>query len=180
MSAAAAVPIQLQPALHKLPHVLQPGIAVGGAEQKQFHDAASMTPTAVRNDSLQPENVAVQSILDAPSDDMSDPPPLAMDGEAGGPIPIRYSWTPSSDAEMYAEGFEDDNDEEEDETNYSSSSSIPEDNIQFDRVYALHNFLATVPGQATVDRGCPLVLLDDSNSYWYVLVGHHCELSDQC
>lgn len=62
-------------------------------------------------------------------------------------------------------GEEDEYDEEDD---LSSSPSIPDENIDFDLVYALHNFIATVEGQATVQKGNSLTLLDDSNSYWYV------------
>lgn len=56
--------------------------------------------------------------------------------------------------------------DEDDEDELSSSPSIPDENIDFDLVYALHNFIATVEGQATVNKGNSLTLLDDSNSYW--------------
>lgn len=68
---------------------------------------------------------------------------------------------------MYDED-EDDYDLEYEEE-LSSSPSIPEENINFDLVYALHTFLATVDGQATVQKGDHLVLLDDSNSYWWLV-----------
>jgi len=57
-------------------------------------------------------------------------------------------------------------DEEDEDDDMSSSPSIPDENIDFDLVYALHNFVATVEGQATVHKGNSLTLLDDSNSYW--------------
>ena len=59
--------------------------------------------------------------------------------------------------------------DEDDDDDLSSSPSIPDENIDFDLVYALHNFVATVEGQATVYKGNSLTLLDDSNSYWCVL-----------
>lgn len=62
------------------------------------------------------------------------------------------------------DGMYDEDEDEEDEL--SSSPSIPDENIDFDLVYALHNFIATVEGQATVNKGNSLTLLDDSNSYW--------------
>ncbi|GAA5855953.1 hypothetical protein JCM9279_005561, partial [Rhodotorula babjevae] len=51
----------------------------------------------------------------------------------------------------------------------SSSPSIPDDDIDFNLVYALHTFLATVDGQASVVKGDKLLLLDDSNSYWWLV-----------
>ncbi|KAL9934594.1 hypothetical protein V8E36_006369 [Tilletia maclaganii] len=70
--------------------------------------------------------------------------------------------------EQYSdEGGEFEEDMEEDE--FSSSPSIPDENIDFDLVYALHNFIATVEGQATVHKGNSLTLLDDSNSYWWLV-----------
>ncbi|KAK4058490.1 protein phosphatase regulator [Microbotryomycetes sp. JL221] len=51
----------------------------------------------------------------------------------------------------------------------SSSPSIPDEDIDFSLVYALHTFLATVDGQASVVKGDKLLLLDDSNSYWWLV-----------
>ncbi|WFD31452.1 Prohibitin-2, subunit of the prohibitin complex (Phb1p-Phb2p) [Malassezia sp. CBS 17886] len=75
------------------------------------------------------------------------------------------------DSAMYEEDdleddeYADDLDDEE----LSSSPSIPDENIDFDLVYALHTFVATVDGQSTVHKGDHLVLLDDSNSYWWLV-----------
>lgn len=44
----------------------------------------------------------------------------------------------------------------------------PED-IDFEYVYALHTFVATVEGQANATKGDTMVLLDDSNSYWWLV-----------
>lgn len=57
----------------------------------------------------------------------------------------------------------------EDEDDTGSELSIPDPNIDFDLVYALHTFAATVEGQASVVRGDALTLLDDSNSYWWLV-----------
>lgn len=72
--------------------------------------------------------------------------------------------------------YDDDDDEdneghEEDEEEDDSASvlSIPDPNINFDLVYALHTFAATVDGQASVVKGDALTLLDDSNSYWWLV-----------
>lgn len=60
-------------------------------------------------------------------------------------------------------------DEEQYSDELSSSPSVPDaSDIDFDLVYSLHTFLATVEGQASVSKGDSLTLLDSSNSYWYV------------
>lgn len=46
---------------------------------------------------------------------------------------------------------------------------MPDEDIDFEHVYALHNFMATVEGQASVSKGDSLTLLDDSNSYWWLV-----------
>ncbi|KAI9258235.1 hypothetical protein BY458DRAFT_557987 [Sporodiniella umbellata] len=60
--------------------------------------------------------------------------------------------------------------EEEDEaSDLSNSPTIPDENIDFSLVYTLHTFEATVEGQASVKKGDSLCLLDDSNSYWWLI-----------
>ncbi|KAJ1032529.1 hypothetical protein NDA16_000552 [Ustilago loliicola] len=73
------------------------------------------------------------------------------------------------DEMIYEDDDDDAQDMEDDESDLSSSPSIPDENIDFDLVYALHNFVATVEGQATVHKGNSLTLLDDSNSYWWLV-----------
>ncbi|KAL0948907.1 hypothetical protein HGRIS_009016 [Hohenbuehelia grisea] len=72
--------------------------------------------------------------------------------------------------------LEDDSDGEEREMDYmdedddvSSDLSIPNESIDFDLVYSLHSFAATVEGQANVVKGDSLFLMDDSNSYWWLV-----------
>lgn len=73
------------------------------------------------------------------------------------------------------EDEEDDQDSEEDElmiedaSSMSSSPSIPDENINFDLVYALHTFVATVEGQASVVKGDALILMEDTNIYWWLV-----------
>lgn len=43
------------------------------------------------------------------------------------------------------------------------------EDIDFEFVYALHTFIATVEGQANAQKGDTMVLLDDSNSYWWLV-----------
>lgn len=59
--------------------------------------------------------------------------------------------------------------EEEDASSMSSSPSIPDENINFDLVYALHTFVATVEGQASVVKGDALILMEDTNIYWWLV-----------
>ncbi|KAF9258904.1 hypothetical protein L218DRAFT_908878 [Marasmius fiardii PR-910] len=58
---------------------------------------------------------------------------------------------------------------DEDDDDGSSSLSIPNESIDFDLVYSLHSFAATVEGQANVVKGDSLFLMDDSNSYWWLV-----------
>ena len=53
----------------------------------------------------------------------------------------------------------------------SSSSSTPDGTIHHRLVYSLNNFTATAEDQASAIKGDPLVLMDDSNNYrWLVRV----------
>ena len=67
-----------------------------------------------------------------------------------------------SEGEEWEEYMDDDDDG-------SSSLSIPNESIDFDLVYSLHSFAATVEGQANVVKGDSLFLMDDSNSYWWLV-----------
>lgn len=51
----------------------------------------------------------------------------------------------------------------------SSSPSIQEDEIDFQYVYALRTFTATEQGQANAVKGDAMVLLNDTNSYWWLV-----------
>lgn len=70
--------------------------------------------------------------------------------------------------------LEDDSDEEvhdgeEYDDDDGSSLSVPNESIDFDLVYSLSSFAATVEGQANVVKGDSLFLMDDSNSYWWLV-----------
>ncbi|KAI8141534.1 hypothetical protein BJV82DRAFT_560738 [Fennellomyces sp. T-0311] len=73
------------------------------------------------------------------------------------------------DAYRAGDDYDDDDDTDEEEESVGSVLSIPDPNIDFDLVYALHTFAATVEGQASVVKGDALTLLDDSNSYWWLV-----------
>ncbi|KAI9281198.1 hypothetical protein BY458DRAFT_499872 [Sporodiniella umbellata] len=51
----------------------------------------------------------------------------------------------------------------------SSTSSVPDEDIDFSLVYALHTFVATLDGQTSVVKGDSMTLLDDTNSYWWLI-----------
>ncbi|KAL4917561.1 hypothetical protein BDW62DRAFT_82844 [Aspergillus aurantiobrunneus] len=71
--------------------------------------------------------------------------------------------------EDHSDGEDDDLLDDELMDKISSSPSIDDDDINFEFVYALHNFVATVDGQANASKGDNMVLLDDSNSYWWLV-----------
>jgi hypothetical protein len=64
-----------------------------------------------------------------------------------------------------------DDDIEEDDlmSRISSSPSIPDEDVDFEFVYALHTFKTTVEGQVGATKGDTILLLDDSNSYWWLV-----------
>ncbi|KAG0364001.1 hypothetical protein BG005_000033 [Podila minutissima] len=61
-----------------------------------------------------------------------------------------------------------DEDEEEDDEG-SETISLTEDDIDFNLVYAFHTFVATQEGQASVVRNDSLMLLEDTNVYWWLV-----------
>ncbi|KAJ4260567.1 protein phosphatase regulator [Fusarium torreyae] len=76
----------------------------------------------------------------------------------------------------YEESFEDDDSALSlpDDPNFIDSGWAIEclqevEDIDFEFVYALHTFVATVEGQANATKGDTMVLLDDSNSYWWLV-----------
>jgi hypothetical protein len=76
----------------------------------------------------------------------------------------------------YEESSEDDDSEISfpDDPNFVDSGWAVEclqdtEDIDFEFVYALHTFVATVEGQANATKGDTMVLLDDSNSYWWLV-----------
>jgi hypothetical protein len=66
-------------------------------------------------------------------------------------------------------GIEIEEGEDNESFTFSPSPSISDGEIDFEFVYALHTFIATVEGQANATKGNTLILLDDSNSYWWLI-----------
>lgn len=74
----------------------------------------------------------------------------------------------NSDDEMDGDG-DDDGMDDDMMGGVSSSPSIDDEDIDFQFVYALHTFVATVEGQANATKGDTMELLDDTNSYWWLV-----------
>lgn len=79
-----------------------------------------------------------------------------------------------------ATGADDDSDDDSDDFSFSDDPRFVDsgwggeclrevEDIDFDFVYALHTFVATVEGQANATKGDTMVLLDDTNSYWWLV-----------
>ncbi|PGH06757.1 hypothetical protein GX51_02198 [Blastomyces parvus] len=75
----------------------------------------------------------------------------------------------SADEADITDGESDDQFDDDMMDKISSSPSIDDEDIDFEFVYALHTFVATVEGQANATKGDTMVLLDDSNSYWWLV-----------
>ncbi|KAI0435180.1 hypothetical protein F5Y09DRAFT_336934 [Xylaria sp. FL1042] len=79
----------------------------------------------------------------------------------------------------YVPSDDDDEEEEEDfsfiddcrfiDSGWGGECLQDAEDIDFEFVYALHTFVATVEGQANATKGDTMVLLDDSNSYWWLV-----------
>ncbi|KAF1921283.1 hypothetical protein BDU57DRAFT_592148 [Ampelomyces quisqualis] len=88
-------------------------------------------------------------------------------------------WTTDSDADSWDEHMDNDDDASNDVSFSEDSRFIDSgwggeclretEDIDFEFVYALHTFIATVEGQANANKGDTMVLLDDSNSYWWLV-----------
>lgn len=87
----------------------------------------------------------------------------------------------SDDLTVPYEGSTDDDDDDDDDNFLQSNDPRfidsgwggeclhDTEDIDFELVYALHTFIATVEGQANATKGDAMVLLDDSNSYWWLV-----------
>jgi hypothetical protein len=104
----------------------------------------------------------------------STPPPMAKY-----PDEEDDSWTTDSDADTWDEGLDKDDDASNDvsfsedprfiDSGWGGECLRETEDIDFEFVYALHTFVATVEGQANATKGDTMVLLDDSNSYWWLV-----------
>jgi hypothetical protein len=128
--------------------------------------------------------------LRKPPDDNDDPlleptksPPRTTNGTP--PPMAKYpdeeddSWTTDSDADSWDAAM-DKHDDASNDVSFSEDERFIDsgwggeclretEDIDFEFVYALHTFVATVEGQANATKGDTMVLLDDSNSYWWLV-----------
>ncbi|GAA5858538.1 hypothetical protein JCM1840_001248 [Sporobolomyces johnsonii] len=110
---------------------------------------------------------------ESPVDDSGDEVEEALRGGRGQHQYHHHEQDLQGDQGMEHDGEGEEEDLDDDAGSFSdslsSSPSIPDEDIDFNLVYALHTFLATVDGQASVVKGDKLLLLDDSNSYWWLV-----------
>ncbi|KAF4511695.1 hypothetical protein G6O67_003468 [Ophiocordyceps sinensis] len=127
-----------------------------GDAQPQEHGAVYSGSAGARPAGL----AGGSSIADMYNDDVDPHDDLAISQHGG--------TSSSSEDEGDLDG---DGDLEDDDSmdKISSSPSIEDEDIDFEFVYALHTFVATVEGQANATKGDTMVLLDDSNSYWWLV-----------
>jgi hypothetical protein len=121
---------------------------------------------------------------DSTDDPFREPVELAPRTKNGTPVPTMEpdedgSWTTDSDADSW-DAHQDNNDDASNDIFFSEDSRFIDsgwggeclretEDIDFEFVYALHTFVATVEGQANATKGDTMVLLDDSNSYWWLV-----------
>jgi hypothetical protein len=126
-------------------------------------------------------------LLDTSDDPFVEPavsPPRRPNGtpppNARHPEDEEESWTTDSDADSWDEDLDQYNDDASNDVSFSDDSRFVDsgwggeclretEDIDFEFVYALHTFVATVEGQANATKGDTMVLLDDSNSYWWLV-----------
>ena len=89
--------------------------------------------------------------------------PLGSDGDSPG-LTIPYESDTDDDGD-----FSHVHDEHFLESGWGGECLQDTEDIDFEFVYALHTFVATVEGQANATKGDTMVLLDDSNSYWWLV-----------
>ena len=110
--------------------------------------------------------------ISTPSRGSDETPACPEDDEDG--------WTTDSDADSWDEDLDQDNDDASEDVSFSEDPRFIDsgwggeclretEDIDFEFVYALHTFVATVEGQANATKGDTMVLLDDSNSYWWLV-----------
>lgn len=103
------------------------------------------------------------------------PPP-----QAKYPQDEQDSWTTDSDADSWDQDLDQANSDASNDVSFSYDIRFVDsgwggeclreiEDIDFESVYALHTFVATVEGQANATKGDTMVLLDDSNSYWWLV-----------
>lgn len=102
------------------------------------------------------------SVIESPSSSpIADSPPLGM----------AFQWEDQSldETDDDSEDFSYSDDSRFIDSGWGGECLRETEDIDFDFVYALHTFIATVEGQANATKGDTMVLLDDTNSYWWLV-----------
>ncbi|CAI9636689.1 unnamed protein product [Alternaria burnsii] len=128
------------------------------SEEARLQDAWSDAGSQLRDDPGSDDDRTVMNNANAPNGPQQDEQAVRLNGGAS---------ADNDDADMQDADEEDMDDDMMDKI--SSSPSIDDEDIDFEFVYALHTFVATVEGQANATKGDTMVLLDDSNSYWWLV-----------
>jgi hypothetical protein len=132
---------------------------------------------------LQPLKCPLNSWSDDPFVETTASPPRTTNGTppptANHPDEEDDSWTTDSDADSWDGDLDNDDDASNDvsfsddprfiDSGWGGECLRETEDIDFEFVYALHTFVATVEGQANATKGDTMVLLDDSNSYWWLV-----------
>ena len=152
------------------------------AAQQGWEDASNGSPRDgeyesydgdfVSDDSESEDPFAVRDPWAADSDDESDDMYFSanMDtflDEEGDPLGLQYESSSEESEENYV--FPENVDPRYVTQAWASECLQRPEDIDFEFVYALHTFVATVEGQANATKGDTMVLLDDSNSYWWLV-----------
>ncbi|KAL8987966.1 MAG: hypothetical protein Q9177_002891 [Variospora cf. flavescens] len=114
-------------------------------------------------------------LLDTSFDDAD----LSTSSSGSSSAELRSTWDGNRHGANGDKGDEDDDDDTEDvsftddpryiDSGWGGECLRDTEEIDFEFVYALHTFVATVEGQANATKGDTMVLLDDSNSYWWLV-----------
>lgn len=157
---------------------------IPGHETPSEHNPEVQDPNFTEITTENPErfhqqNYLVQdrdSAVDLQIEDFSLDQPMSPDGD---PVEDEII-SPYEFLIPYVASDDDDDQEEEDDFSYTDDCRFIDsgwggeclqdaEDIDFEFVYALHTFVATVEGQANATKGDTMVLLDDSNSYWWLV-----------
>jgi hypothetical protein len=131
-------------------------------------------PTTLSNSSTTHRHDSVGPMASPPRTTNGTPPPMANH-----PSEDDDSWTTDSNVDSWDEDLDKDDDASNDvsfsddprfiDSGWGGECLRETEDIDFEFVYALHTFVATVEGQANATKGDTMVLLDDSNSYWWLV-----------
>ncbi|KAI7787688.1 SH3 domain-containing protein [Diaporthe eres] len=94
---------------------------------------------------------------------------IGMEDEASSTDDLIVPYECSTDEDDDDDNFLESNDSRFIDSGWGGECLHDTEDIDFELVYALHTFIATVEGQANATKGDAMVLLDDSNSYWWLV-----------